>query len=818
MKKIGLLLVIINTTLIGFAGNFQQIRGIVKDAENDVPLAGASIKLLDTPKGVLTDEKGAFSFDMTKYPNGIKAVVSFAGYESDTVAFSRQTAFYTLHLQPATGLLKEVVVTVGGRTLVKESPITMTMVSPKKIDQTLQSNIIDVLVKNVPGLNAVKTGPNISKPFIRGLGYNRVLTLYDGIRQEGQQWGDEHGIEIDPYGIEKAEVTKGPVSLIYGSDALAGVVSMIPFTPTDQDGKIHGRLTSEYQQNNGLIGNGLRLYSGTQNWYWMASGSYQMAKNYQNAADGRVYNTNFKQTAGAFTLGHSSAAGRSSLSVTLFNDLQGIPDGSRDSLTRKFTKQIYEGDEDDIKSRPVVTDKELSGYNLSPLLQHIQHYRIYTNNHYRIGNGNVDASLAWQQNIRQEYSHPAKRDLAGMNVRLNTINYGLKYAFPLLKNTNLTIGTNGMYQDNKNKAATDFPIPDYHLMDVGAFAFGKWNSGAFTLNGGARLDHRKVKGTSFYVKTDPATGFDSKADKSDPDASLQFPAFTKDFNGLSWSLGGTFAVSNHISVKVNIAQGYRSPNITELASNGLDPGAHIIYIGNKAAVPEIGLEEDLGVEADYKDITASVSFFHNHISHYIYLTEVADEKGSPVLDPQGNKTLQYQQTAACLYGVEINVSLHPYCWKGFSWNNNFALTYGDNTSAEFQGKGTKGEYLPYIPPANWLSTITQVIDLKGTVLTSMNLMAEVNYNAAQNRFLGLYGTETATPAYTLINVAAGASIQYSRHHRLEVQLAVNNLWNTVYQSNMSRLKYFEYYDASPNGYYGIYGMGRNICAKLILPL
>lgn len=80
-------------------------------------------------------------------------------------------------------------------------------------------------MKNVPGLNAVKTGSNISKPFIRGLGYNRVLTLYDGIRQEGQQWGDEHGIEVDAYNMDHAEVIKGPASLMYGSDALAGVVS-----------------------------------------------------------------------------------------------------------------------------------------------------------------------------------------------------------------------------------------------------------------------------------------------------------------------------------------------------------------------------------------------------------------------------------------------------------------------------------------------------------------------------------------------------------------------------------------------------------------
>lgn len=117
---------------------------------------------------------------------------------------------------------------ISRATLLKENPVAISIVSGKTIDKTIESNVIDVLVKNVPGLNAVKTGPNISKPFILGLGYNRVLTLYDGMRQEGQQRGDEHDIEVDAYYIEKAKVIKGPASLMFGSDAVAGVVSMFP--------------------------------------------------------------------------------------------------------------------------------------------------------------------------------------------------------------------------------------------------------------------------------------------------------------------------------------------------------------------------------------------------------------------------------------------------------------------------------------------------------------------------------------------------------------------------------------------------------------
>ena len=236
-----------------------------------------------------------------------------------------------------------------------------------------------------------------------------------------------------------------------------------------------------------------------------------------------------------------------------------------------------------------------------------------------------------------------------------------------------------------------------------------------------------------------------------------------------------------------------------------------------ASLPEFSFEQDLGMELDYKDVSGSISVFNNHISHYIYLTELADQ-GGPVLDPQGNKTFQYQQASARLYGLELTASIHPAAWKGFAWTNNLALIYGVNTSPSFKDKGTEGRYLPYIPPATWLSTVTQVITLKNSAFTAINLMAEVDYNAAQNRYLGLYNTETATPSYMLVNMAAGTSIQYSKTRRLELQFQVNNIGNTIYQSNMSRLKYFEYYSASPNGRYGIYGIGRNLCMKLIFPI
>jgi len=272
--------------------------------------------------------------------------------------------------------------------------------------------------------------------------------------------------------------------------------------------------------------------------------------------------------------------GYSTFNLSLYNDRQGIPDGSRDSLTRQFTYQTKEGNSDDILNRPVVPASILNSYQQSPLNQYIQHYRIYTKNHYQLGKGDINALLAFQQNIRREYTHPTIPEQAGMFVRLNTVNYGVDYHIPIFDQIDLSTGLNGMYQNNISKNATDFPIPNYNLFDAGIYGFAKWKHEKWTVGAGVRYDNRSLKGTDFYTRTDPVTGFARHiTDGNISGAYLQFPAFEKNFHGISLSLGSTYALNDQVSLKANIARGYRAPSIPEFSSNGLDPGAHIIYLG-----------------------------------------------------------------------------------------------------------------------------------------------------------------------------------------------------------------------------------------------
>ena len=762
------------------------------------------------------NSKKSLVFNLPVETKDASLILLSNGKRMDSLRITSDQVYYQFSIEPRSKDLEAVVISgVTKATQIRENPISIALVGTKSIDKATENNIVEALVKNVPGLQTVKTGPNISKPFIHGLGYNRVLTLYDGMRQEGQQYGDEHGLEVDDYIINKAEVIKGPASLLYGSDAIAGVISLFPYIPNRNDARIHGKTVSEYQTNNGLIGAGLRLDYSDNRWIFGWRSSYKMAQNYRNPVDGRVYLTNFDVSNFSLLAGLKSEKGYSHFNFTLFNNHQGIPDGSREAFSRKFTKQIAEEDNDDLETRPVVSDSELKSYRLPDLVQHIQHYRLYWHSNYDVGRGNVDFFVGGQQNVRKEFTHPSMPKLPGMNMKLNSLNYSFRYNLPEISKFDFSIGFNGMMQKNINQEATDFPIPNYHLQEMGVYWYGKWKWNKWNISGGLRYDIRQVKWNDFYVGIHPETGFTQQVTSPNSESELQFEAYNKKFNGISGSWGFTYQLSQSIALKANIARAYRAPSITEIGSNGLDPGAHIVYLGNRNFKPEFSFQEDLGIIINHKNISGELSFFNNSIQNYIYMAMVADASGNPLVDNQGNKTYQYQQSKAHLYGAEMSLALHPEKLKNLRWNNSFSLVYGFNKNKIYENKGTQGEFLPLIPPMKILSQLSYDFHVNRTFLSSIQPQIELEYNARQNRFLGLNGTETFTPDYTLVHIGFSADF-YLFNVKMQGIFQVNNLFDRAYQSHLNRLKYFEHDSNSSSPYSGIYNMGRNICFKLIV--
>jgi len=792
------------------------LSGKVTDKADGAPIFGASVSIPDLKNGTSTNAKGEYV--LTHVPKGTYLVqISYLGYSSVTqrVDFTK-TSVLNVQLQLSAIESGEVVVTgVSRATEVKRNPVPMVAVSKTYLDQRSASgNVIDEIA-NLPGISAVTTGPNVSKPFIHGLGYNRVVTLQDGIRQEGQQWGDEHGIEVDQNSIDRIEVIKGPASLSYGSDAIGGVVNLISPAPVPE-GKILGSVQGIYGTNQGLLNGSFRLQGNQNGLLWGTVISAKEAKDYQNQHDGRVYATGYQERDARAMVGLNKSWGYSYLNASVYDALQDIPNGSRDSVTRQFTKQITEAD----VFRPIVSPSELNSYAIPSLHQHVQLYRIYDNSNFILGKGNLIVNLGYQFSHRREYTHPEAVDVAGLNLHLSTYTYDVKYNYNFADDYETTIGVNGQYQNNTIGGATAFPIPAYHQFDIGPFAIVKKSFGKLDLSGGLRYDSRSFTGQAAYIDT-TAGQFPQLYTGSDPantpNVSSQFTALNKTFSGFSGSFGGTYNFSDAFLLKANIARGFRAPSIAELSANGPDPGSQIYHVGNSNFKPEFSVQEDIGAFLTLPSISASVELFNNNIQNYIFQQQQLNPDGTPAVNPAFPQyaIFTYVQSKARINGGEFSLDVHPLPWLHFQ--NSLALTYGENL-------GTGGKvpdslkYLPFIPPLHTHS------ELRGTFNKGLsnfkNLYAFVGFDHfnAQNRYFSAYGTETYTAGYNLLSAGIGGDIINTAGQTI-VKLFIEgtNLSNVNYQSNMSRLKYFDNPVTAPGVQRGIFNMGRNISFKVVVP-
>jgi len=805
-----------NTNKINTEPVAGTLTGTVTDKADGKPMPGVSVYIPDLKLGTVTNVDGKYT--LNRLPKGVYLVqMSFVGYatSNERVDFSKTT---TLDVQLHVSSIEtgEVVITgVSRATELKRDPVPMVAVSKSYIDQQAAStNIIDAIA-NLPGISAVTTGPNVSKPFIHGLGYNRVVTAEDGIRQEGQQWGDEHGIEVDQNSIDRIEVIKGPASLSYGSDAIGGVVNLITSPPV-ADGKILGSVTGLYGTNQGLLNGSFRLQGNNNGLVWGTVISGKEAKDYQNPHDGRVYATGYQERDARAMIGLNKSWGYSYLNASVFDDLQDIPDGSRDSVTRQFTKQITEDD----AFRPIVSASELNSYKIPVLHQHVQLYRIYNNSNFVLGNGNLLVNLGYQFSHRREYTHPEDASIAGLNLHLHTYTYDVKYNFTLGNDFETSVGVNGQYQNNAIGDATDFPIPAYHQFDVGPFAIIKKSFGKLDLSAGARYDTRSFNGQAAYIDT-LNNKYPQLYTGSNPTTANgvtpQFSALNKTFSGFSGSFGATYNFSDEFLLKGNIARGFRAPSIAELSANGPDPGSQIYHVGNSSFKPEFSVQEDIGAFLTLPNVSASVELFNNNIENYIYQQQQLNPDGTPAVNPNFPlyAIFTYVQSKARINGGEFNLDIHPVSWLHFE--NSLSLTYGTNL-----GNGGKVadslKYLPFIPPLHTHS------ELRGSFAKGFGSFKNVyafvgfdHYNA-QDKFFAAYGTETYTAGYNLLSAGFGGNL-VNKDGKKVVELFVEgtNLANVAYQSNMSRLKYFDNANPGPGVQPGIFNMGRNITFKVVVP-
>ncbi|CAN5338608.1 TonB-dependent receptor [soil metagenome] len=791
-----------------------MVSGTITEITNGQPLAGVSIYVPDVKIGTFSGATGHYSLSVS--PGTYTFSIGHVGFKNIvTTIHVNQNVTADFALDISVTEENEIVVTGSSKaTSLRKNPIPIVSINKQYLQQNLSTNIIDA-ISRVPGISAVTTGPNISKPFIRGLGFNRILTLYDGVRQEGQQWGDEHGIEIDQNNIDKVEVVKGPASLIYGSDAVAGVINFLPPNPPGE-GKIMGNFSNEYQSNNRLISNSVSVGGNKNSLFWNGTLSHKIATNFKNKVDKRVYNTGFEETDGQLLLGVNRQWGYTHIGLSLFNNLQEVPDGSRDSASRKFTKQITEGD----TYRPIVSDEELTSYKISDIHQHVQHYRLYTADNFIVGRDRIGINLAYQKSIRKEFSHPEATTTPGLELLLNTFSYDAKYFFSEKNGWSFTSGVNGMYQKNNSEKGTEFVIPSYQQFEAGPFLYAKKSIKNVEVAGGLRYDIRNFKNDVLYINTDPVTGFEIPVYGPDTiGARHAFRAFSKIFSGVSGSAGISYRISKQLNLKVNIGRGFRAPNISEISANGVHPGTNIYQLGNVNFKPEFNLQEDIGINYNNIHVTINAELFNNNITNYIFNQKLSNAAGQDSIIIPGNQTFQFQQGRAQLYGGEFTIDIHPHPWDWLHFENSLSVVYGRNKGVSGIKISDSARYLPFIAPLHTFSELRANVKKISSALSNAFTKIQLEHYATQNRVYLENGTETPTAGYTLTNASLGADITGKKGQPIfTFSLFANNIFDVAYQSHLNRLKYFEPYPNDPRPFKGIYNMGRNFGIKINVPL
>ena len=707
--------------------------------------------------------------------------------------------------EPISNELNEIIVTsVSRSTELKLSPIIIKPIDINLLNQSSSTNLIDAL-KNIPGISQITTGAGISKPTIRGLGYNRVISLYNGIRQEGQQWGDEHGIEIDEYSIDRIEIVKGPGSLMYGSDGIAGVLNFIsPKAPTE--GTVKNQLISNYQTNNNLVGYSFSNAGNIKGFQWIARFSNKLAGNYQNRYDGKVYNSGFQEINGNLFLGVSKKWGYSHLNLSSFNNQLNMVEGERDSLGNFiFLSPTTDGN----VIEKSVSKQDLKGYQIGFPHQDVNHLRAFLNNYFILKKGTFNLDLGIQNNKRKEFGDVLNPNDKALYFNLNTFNYTGRYNFNELKGWSTSIGMGGMYQSNTNKGI-EFLIPAYQFNDFGGFGYTqKTFKEKLTFAGGLRFDTRTIKIQELILDQ-----FEAPTTSLTENSTIKFNSNSKSYSSFSGSIGVSYKMNKKSTFKVNISRGFRAPNVAEISSNGRHEGSFRYEYGNINLKSEISHQLDIAYFYSNEHFIFECTPFVNFISNYIYSKKLESVFGGDSIPDPSEFALAYQfsQANAVLIGGEIYSDFHPHPFDWLHIENSFSYVQANQLN---EPNSTK--YLPFIPAPKYRGELKAQFNKIGKNFKKMYVKSAVDYYFKQNHFYKAYRTETETPAYALLSFGIGSTVEmFDKKNFMNIYLSAENVTDVAYQSHLSRLKYAPINPIT--GRTGVYNMGRNISLKVIFNL
>ena len=639
----------------------------------------------------------------------------------------------------STHTLDEVVVTGFQPNNTRSTSLNIEPYSLSQINDKSPFNLSDALAK-LPGISQMTTGNSISKPVIRGLYGNRILVLFSGLRFDNQQWQDEHGLGLSQIGIDRVEIIKGPASLLYGSDALGGVINVIEEQPGEQGSKLDFG-TQLFSNSLGTLTNvGYSKRTGSK-WWRLRLGTESHA-DYSDGNGTRVLNSRnngyYLKAGMGFEHKHWTQENSYNFSYNQFGFI--MPD-----LASSFTA-------DDRWNRTMAGPHHIVILNL-----------LNSQNTFQLKSSLLKFNLGVQSNSRREDEGGGSISL---NMHLFSILQNMKWE-KQLSNKVVFVGNQQLtFEDNTNYGGRII-IPDASFLEGNLSGYFKFLLHKLIIETGAGSNYK-------YINTIATRSLNMPGDAIQP--------FTKNDITGNGMLGAVYNPDEWLTIKSNVATGFRSPNLAELSSNGLHEGVYRYELGDPHLKPEENINGDLSVEVSTKQLLFSASGFYNRFFNYVYLTPTTKQfYGFPVF--------QYVQADAHLYGGELFMSVMPAALKYLELKESLTLT---------QGILDKGGYLPFIPAYKSATALRFENKLAGKIIS---LFAEPEFVYVFKQDMPAQ-FETATGSYYLFNITSGITIRGAKGN-WNIGLTSTNLTNQAYVDHLSRLKY-----------YGINNQGRNIIVSV----
>lgn len=758
-----------------YAQGDYTLRGTIVNEDNNA-LAGASVFLEPVKEGTATDEEGHFVFN--KLSGGAYVIIiSFIGYHPfvDTLQI-RADKSYHAQLKGTTVSLREVVITHNYDEIrKKEESLNLEIVNDGFLKQNLGGSLMNSL-ERLPGVTTMDIGAGQSKPVIRGLGFNRVVVVENGIKHEAQQWGADHGLEIDQYAVDYIEVIKGPVAIMYGSDAIGGVIDLqkrkIPAKNT-----FGGTIDLTGKTNNGFLGTSISL-NGRKDQFFadvratiLDYGDYRVPTDSIDIYSYRapLHEHHLRNTAGNEKNLHASFG-------VLREKFQ-----SRFYVSSVNVKSGFFANAHGLEPRNVDTElHDKSNRDINFPYQSVNHFKLINSSQYTWEKLKLDFDAGIQRNLRQERSQYVDHGYMPavfpdtmafdptLERRFDKYIYSgnLKLSYHLNEKTQFNFGVNSEYQQNRI-GGRGFIIPEYDQLTFGVFAFARHAlSDQSMIQGGIRYDAGNIN-TSAYHDWFPSPVVE---DGSTTWQHLQRSEnINRRFSNISWSAGYTYHPGKW-SYKINLGKSFRMPIAKELAANGVNYHRFSYEVGNTDLSPEVSYQLDAGVEYSSNRFAISATPFLNYFSNYIYLNPTSEHNRTY---GAGNQVFYYTQSEVLRYGGELHA--HYELLKSLQLGVIGEYVYSEQLSGE-----KKGFTLPFLPPA---SAILNLKYQRPRMIFLEDAYVSLDYRMTASQ-THIVPPEEMTDGFQVVNFSLGGSVRVV-NQKMNVSMQIQNLFNAKYFNHTS---------------------------------